>query len=190
MKKIITSCVVLVLLSACGEDGTIIDRMGRAAANTALNNAFNPDDTAANTAKDSYNSTDNTSAAAFAPEIANNLGVLDALQDVCGDNALTGTGTAATAYDTLAGYLSNDQLIVNGASGDCTGVSTNYLAVEAAALTAGTLTKCGGRTPLDDAVDVSYTVLAGGGTAISDGVGPDDQTHSLTTFPFLAAPAR
>jgi hypothetical protein len=48
---------------------------------------------------------------------------------------------------------------------------------------------CGGRNPLVDVIDASYSVLAGGSAKIGDGVAKDeDGTASLTDFPFLIAP--
>jgi hypothetical protein len=49
---------------------------------------------------------------------------------------------------------------------------------------------CGGRTLHYDAVNVYRSLLAAGTMdAVTDGVRADDQRHSGTVFPFLAAPA-
>ncbi len=49
---------------------------------------------------------------------------------------------------------------------------------------------CGGRTPLEDTIDVTYSVLAIGAlTGVTDGVPVDaDGTASLTAFPYLDTP--
>ena len=48
---------------------------------------------------------------------------------------------------------------------------------------------CGGRTPNGDAIDVYRSVLSmGQAKGIDDGVDRDEREHSITEFPFLAAP--
>ena len=48
---------------------------------------------------------------------------------------------------------------------------------------------CGGRTPNHDVIDRSYSVLINGSLGdFNDAIAADSATHSVTTFPFLAAP--
>ena len=48
---------------------------------------------------------------------------------------------------------------------------------------------CGGRTPLVDTIDVSYTALVGDlSVPIGDGIGVDERDHPAEEFPFMAAP--
>jgi hypothetical protein len=165
----------------------MIDRMGRPAANTALNNTFTADANTANTAKDNYNKAEKASWGGFATEIAKNLAILDSLDANCGNQLLAGTSAVAGRYATLAGVLADDQLYVNTASGAC----TQYLAVEANAVNAVPNNDCGGRAPSYDVIDTSYSVLAAGALAgVKDEVNADADgaIHSNTAFPFLAAP--
>lgn len=165
--------------------GAQIDRMGRPAINTALIATFEADAVAKDTAKDAYNAAGETSWSSFEGELKKNLAILDALDTKCGNQLLAGAG--ADRYATLSSVLANDQLFVNTASGTC-GV---YLGLEGefvGALKAGE-GGCGGRTPLDDVIDRSYSVLAAGIlTGVDDTITEDDAEHDLTTFPWLAAP--
>ena len=71
-----------------------------------------------------------------------------------------------------------------------------YLANEAAALgLSAAAGDCGGRTPTEDVVDESYTLLTAGVAAylgnmhaVTDGIDAGDHTPSITDFPFLQAP--
>ncbi len=169
-----------------------IDRMGRPGVNTALTNPFYRESIASEelqheTIIDAYNAPANPMRwqGLFAPEIAANLAILDALDGVCGNQLLTGPSPAAGRYDALAGVLADDRLYVNTSSGAC----GQYLAVEANALGI-TNNDCGGRTPLEDTIDTTYSLLAAGALAgVGDGVPIDaDGTASLDVFPFLADP--
>ncbi len=170
--------------------GTQIDRMGRPAINTALNHAFDST-AAAGTAKDAYTQASDPTMwnATFAPELAKNLAILDALDTVCGNQppGYTAATVAAGSYGTLAGALAGDALWLNTAGTTCGA----YLAVEANALNLEPNTDCGGRALGYDVIDVSYSVLAAGSLAspppVSDGV-PANDVAFLTTFPYLAAP--
>jgi hypothetical protein len=196
--------------------GAEIDRMGRAAINTALNNTFNPNDGTNGTsdqrgaAKDAYNAEGNQANWAklmlngklVTAEFAGNLAIIDALDGKCGNQLLaTGGGgdAGALGYAAAAGLLVDDQLYVDTTKMDCKPITMvggtplpNYLAVEARAIQLPFPT-CGGRTPLDDVIDISYTLLASGLdlTPVSDGVPKDADPAmdaSLTDFPFLNAP--
>lgn len=165
--------------------GAQIDRMGRPAINTALNATFESDAAKKDAAKDAYNAAAETSWSSFEGEFKKNLAILDSLDTNCGNQLLAGKG--ADRYATLASVLANDQIFVNTASGVC-GV---YLGLEGefvGALKAGE-GGCGGRTPLDDVIDRSYSVLAAGIlTGVDDTITKDDADHDPTTFPWLAAP--
>ena len=183
--------------------GAQIDRMGRAAVNTALNHGFDPT-AAAQTAKLDYNENGNLATwfdDAIIAEFAKNLAIIDVLDTTatetgCGNQALYNGGAAgpanAMSYFTLAAVLANDQLFLDTAKPTC-GI---YLAVEAG-LILGNYSTCGGRSPEYDVIDFSYSMLAAGldgfdtsgGTftpKIGDGVDVHDDL--LTEFPYLGAP--
>jgi hypothetical protein len=198
--------------------GTQIDRFGRPAINTALTDPFWDDGVQTleqhHARQDAYNASSDPAAwASLVLDAAQNktvvqlfssyLAIYDALDGNSDGNAATGTTTgcgnqlgfdATTGYATLATVLANDQLWVNTASGTCQG----YLSLEAATLASTTPTDCGGRTPLYDVVDITYSALANGafvtagcdtGTSsctLGDGVATDaDSMPSASTFPFL-----
>lgn len=165
--------------------GAQIDRMGRPAISTALIGTFNGDATARNALKDAYNAdtTPSTWGATWSDDIRTSLGILDSLDRNCGNQL--GADGADVRYAFLAGVLADDQLYVNSASGMC----GTYLGHEAEVLEIVEDGGCGGRTPNDDVIQRSYSVLANGSLAdIDDTITEDDAEHSATTFPFLAAP--
>ncbi len=169
--------------------GPQIDRMGRAAINTALIGPFR--DPGAGGARGEIQDVYNGAAIPslwgdqFASEMASNLAIYDALDQTCGNQLLAGDTAAPGRYDGLAGVLADDRLFVNTASGTC----QIYLGVEGNAVGIPN-TDCGGRTPLEDTIDVSYSVLAAGAlSGVTDGVPIDaDGTASLDDFPFYAPP--
>ncbi len=171
--------------------GAQIDRMGRAGVNTALVALAESSGTTAMpgsraTKRDSYNGTSDP--AMWGPmwkaEIAKNVAILDGLDTMCGNQLLAG-GTTMGAYDTLAGALADDRLYLDSRRMSC----TQYLAVEANATNVVPNMDCGGRTPNYDTIDTTYSVLAIGAlTGVDDGVAANSGMHSLTAFPFLAAP--
>jgi hypothetical protein len=169
-----------------------IDRMGRAGVNTAATAPFFRESVEEEKAhhdqvSDAYNSASDPSEwkGLFTGEIAGNIAILDSLDTVCGNQLLAGPTAVAGRYDALAGVLADDQLYVNTASGSC----GQYLAVEGNAVGI-TNSDCGGRTPLEDTIDVTYSVLAIGAlTGVGDGVPKDaDGTASITAFPYLDTP--
>ena len=90
-------------------------------------------------------------------------------------------------YWPLAEMLADDRLWVNSRSATC----TQLFAVERAAVGGepALADDCGGRTLTYDAVNVYRSLLAGGKVGgIDDGVHSDEKGHSVSTFPFLAAP--
>lgn len=169
-----------------------VDRAGRVGVTTAISNPFfretvAREQTSHDIINDDYNAESDPSrwVARFSPLFAPNLAILDSLDGVCGNQLLAGP-PGASRYKALADVLADDQLYVNTASGTC----QQYLAVEANA--AGvTNNDCGGRTPLYNTIDVTYTVLASGTLTgpITNGVfGDADGTHSITEFPFIDRP--
>jgi len=192
------------VLTGCGSDdsnpppprvGAVqIDRMGRAGVNTALTNPFFRESVASEESQherilDDYNAANDPSqwVARFSSLIAPNLAVLDGLDGVCGNQVLAGPAPVAGRYKALADILADDQLYVNTASGTC----NQYLAVEANAIGIAN-TDCGGRTPLENTIDVTYSVVAVGAlSGVTNGVTSDaDGTASLTVFPFLDRPVQ
>ncbi len=166
--------------------GTQIDRMGCSAVNTALNATFSADEAAEDAAEDAYNVASADMFSMFTSEIQANLGIYDSLDTVCGNQFNAAAALSADRYAALAGVLADDQLYVNSDASTC----TTYLAVEANATGIIPNADCGGRTPLYDTIDATYSVLAIGAlTGVSDGIAEDENPgHSATVFPWLAAP--
>jgi len=168
--------------------GAQIDRMGRPAINTALNHTFDTDTTSKNAAKDAYNDALPATWSRFESEFEKNLAILDSLDTNCGNQLLADTTkTGPDRYKTLADVLTDDQLYVDATQSTC-GV---YLGVEAefvGAVGSGA-GKCGGRTPKDDVIERSYSVLAAGAlSGVDDGITADDGAQTAT-FPFLGPPS-
>jgi hypothetical protein len=185
------------LLSACADPnqdmapappalGSQIDRMGRAGVNTAVTDPFNLNSTSKGANQDGYNASAVPAQwSQYASRFASNLAILDSLDTVCGNQLLAGPAPVAGRYNTLASVLADDQLYVNSNSGTC----NVYLAVEANAIGIAN-NDCGGRTPLVDTIDRTYSVLAAGAlSGVTDGVDRDaDGAHSSASFPFLLPP--
>jgi hypothetical protein len=173
--------------------GKQIDRMGRPGINTALTNPFALPlgplmNMTSDQTKDAYNqgtgANDPTQwATTYAPEIAINLAIYDGLDGTCGNQV---GFSAAMNYTTLAGALADDELYVNTASTTC----KQYLGVELAALSMVAPTDCGGRTPLENTIDVTYSALVTGmASGVTNGITSSaDGNANTTTFPFLGAP--
>lgn len=165
----------------------MIDRMGRPAINTACNYGDDP-------AKDSFNHAETFAAASMTTWDTNfnkNLFVFDSLDGVYQWSADGGT-PAAGAVHPLTGPLKLDVLIVDtgkacdASNGYCEG---GYLEIEAELLLGGAAHKtCGGRTPPEDVIDKTLSLLAlKAGTGVSDGVNAATKPPTRT-FPYLAAP--
>ena len=166
--------------------GEQIERMGRAAINTALSSPFASEEERGD-AEDAYNAAANPIqwTSMFTDGFAANLAIFDGLDRNCGNQLLAGDEAVPGRYDALASVLADDQLYVNTEFGTC----QTYLAVEANAL--GIVNDdCGGRTPLYDTIDVSYSVLAAGAlSGVGDGIPLDaDSEPSITELPFYAEP--
>lgn len=196
-RKTLASAIALAaLLPACNNEdmmpappalGAQIDRMGRAGVNTAVTDPFNLNSTSKGANQDGYNAAAVPAqwGSQYASRFAGNLAILDSLDTVCGNQLLAGPAPVAGRYNTLSSVLADDQIYINSSSGTC----NVYLAVEANAIGI-TNNDCGGRTPLVDTIDRTYSVLATGMLAgVTDGVPSDaDGTHSSTGFPFLLPP--
>jgi hypothetical protein len=194
-KTTLAALLLAGLLPACNESetpvppalGPQIDRMGRAGVNTAVTDPFNLNSTGKGANQDGYNAAAVPAqwGSQYAARFAGNLAVLDSLDTVCGNQLLAGPAPVAGRYNTLASVLADDQIYVNSNSGTC----NVYLAVEANAVGI-TNNDCGGRTPVVDTIDRTYSVLAAGAlSGVTDGVDRDaDGTHSSTSFPFLLPP--
>ena len=199
--------VTLFAAAACGSDNnnpakpavgkTQIDRMGRAAVNTALTNPFGlvPGKTSDQT-KDEYNAASDPAGwkASFQPAIRTHLAILDGLDGTCGNQLAAAAPLDANRYAALAGVLADDRLYLRTDKTTC-GL---YLAAEADAVN---LTQnngdCGGRTPVEDTIKETYSLLlTGKPTGITDGLavgangfGADqDGNPNATIFPFLGDP--
>jgi hypothetical protein len=168
--------------------------MGRAVVNTALTDPIYRESVAREKTQhdiitDDYNEVSDPSqwVSRFSEIIATNLAILDSIDGVCGNQILAGPTPAAGRYKTLADILADDLLYVNTASGTC----NQYLAVEANAIGV-TNTDCGGRTPLENTADISYSVfITGTLTGVTNGITVDaDGAASLTAFPFLDRPVQ
>ena len=167
---------------------TQIDRMGRAGVNTALTDPFDiVSGMTPNQVKDAYNAVTDPStwATQFKGKIATNLAILDSLDTVCGNQLLAGGSAVVGRYDTLATVLADDRLYVRTDKTTC----STYLGAEANAV--GVINDdCGGRTPLYNTIDVTYSALAiGQFSGVTNGFTSDSEgSPNATTFPFLGAP--
>lgn len=193
-KSLFVVLSLLVVGTACSTDepnpgdpmmpalGQQIDRAGRSAVSTALVATFSADDTVKGQMKDAYNADSNpaTWVSAWSGELAANLAIYDSLDTTCGNQLAA--DQVAPRYSFLASVLADDQLYINSDEGTC----DVYLAVEANALGIA-VPDCGGRTPLVDVIDVTYSALAIGAlSGVGDGVDNDtDGIYDISTFPFL-----
>jgi len=190
---------------------TQLDRMGRPTINVAVTNPFNLNYTGVGMGANgrdatrlAYNSDSNPAAwaANWTPVLAKTLAIYDGVDKVCGNQfaacgAVAGCAmghvAAAGDYNTFASVLADDQLYMNTTLTNC-GL---YLGVELASLQVpGASATCGGRTPLVNVVDETYTAAvvgaagfnANGTFAVTGGVTTKSTQASLTTFPFLTTP--
>jgi len=165
--------------------GERIDRAGRPAITAALISTFNPEGQA--TVRDAYNRSGQLNED-FTETIEQSLGVLDGLDEVCGNQLLAGAAENQPRYRPLATVLLDDQLYLHS---ERVGAPSVYLGLEAE-LVIGSETISGGgggRTPGYDVIERSYSVLAAGAlSGVDDGVGSDDEAHDEDEFPFLAEP--
>jgi hypothetical protein len=174
--------------------GDQVDRMGRPAINTALNKTFAEDAERAE-AEDAWNQNDNPAqwVEAFSADVAAATAIYDGANTFCDDNAITSCQDPAVpnaqCYGTISQVLADDRLWVNTTFNG----NSLYLGVEAEALgllPAGTA-DVGGRRPVDDVIERSYSVLALGAVAgLDDNIPVKAATQAAyeAGFPYLAEP--
>jgi len=164
--------------------GTQIDRKGRPAIDTALNDTLAKSEADKNTAHDNWNGEADTSKwSAFGPAVSASLGFLDSLDTVCGNQAASCMDTTAGCYATLGTVLANDVLVLNTAGTGPAGYLGAELEFIGAA--ADNVAK-GGRTLAEDVMDATYSVVAGTfPTIFKDGIDMPDKAPSAD-WPFLA----
>lgn len=178
---------ILAVWAATASSGEQVDRAARPLTGNALLATFGTADEAASMKID-WNRSKPADGERFAEEIAKNAALYDAFDGQCGNGFLFDREAPhAARYRKLARLLADDRLWVNSRSGTC----GQLFAVERAALAdEGDLQNdCGGRTITDNSLR-TYRSLLVNGTAfgVSDGLEGDEKAHSLTEFPFLAAP--
>jgi Domain of unknown function (DUF4331) len=168
--------------------GDQIERTARPLIKNALVGGPLAPDTESNQRKEAYNRAMPNNWAQFSADIQKTLGFYDGFDGKCGNQWLAnGEVKGPERYERLAKILADDRLWVNSKSTGC----TQFLAVELAAFkTPGVLSAdCGGRTPNYDASNIFRSLLVNGTTTgVDDGLKHDDKMHSITNFPFLAAP--
>lgn len=163
--------------------GSRIDRAGRPAITAALISTFNPD--GRETVRAAYNRSGQFNED-FRETIEQSLGVLDGLDEVCGNQLLAAENEPR--YSPLASVLLDDQLYVDS---DRVAAPSVYLGLEAELVLGAENVSGGGggRAPGDDVIERSYSVLAAGLLeGVDDGVDADDESHDADDFPFLAEP--
>lgn len=193
------------------ELGPQLERMGRAAINTATIDTFlifdetqplgiaPSNDDARSASQDLYNAStvaqasDENDPAYAIPTMALQLTVLDALDGVCSNQAFScpdpATGAPIECYGTLASVLAADVLWVKTDAATCgayLGVEANF-AAGAGVPGFEANDDCGGRRPVDDTIATTYTIVAG--AAFDDLItAPQDVQDAAAAFPYLAAP--
>ncbi len=164
-----------------------LDRAARPLTGNALLGTLASDEVS-DQLKEDYNAATPATSGRFVAEIQKDLGLYDAFDGQCGNQLLAEPkATPSKRYLALATLLADDRLWVNSASTVC----TQLMAVELASLAGRKSLKsdCGGRTPNYNAVNVYRSLLVDGtNVSVTDGVEHDDHEHSITVFPFLAAP--
>jgi hypothetical protein len=162
-------------------DDVRIDRMGRPLTGNGLLAHLGSDEEA-DAYKLRYNAATPETAAEFVPVIARSLALYDGYDGRCGNQLMVDRAAPpGKRYLPLARLLADDRLWIDSTATTCTALFGVELGLH----------DCGGRTLHYDAVNVYRSLLAGGtNDAVTDGVRTDDQRHSDTVFPFLAAPAQ
>ena len=178
--------------------GPQIDRMGRPAISTALVTRFGVSVEAHEAAVDMYNEDDDadTWVATYVPDLHLSLAIYDSLDEQEGNQPLYDDNPdvadceitpEADCYSTLATVLTNDWLVLNADGSEGAG----YLGVETEIIGGEEVNVArGGRLPVDDVIDISYSVLSG---TISNGVIVGDtidapESALVEDFPYLADP--
>ena len=164
--------------------GVAIDRVGRPAILTALVSVFEIS-TIRGDNRDAYNAARREDWIMFTDNIRDNLALYDGLDGQCGNQLAADLSlTGPFRYNTLASVLTDDRLYVNTTSNSC----SQYLGVELDVTNLAKNSECGGRTPTNDVIDVSYSAIINDlSFFVTDGVSSDNVVQSLDFFPFLAA---
>lgn len=162
------------------KDGKPIDRAGRPLTGNAMLGFLAGADVS-NSLKEDYNHATPSTAQQFIPEIEKTLGIYDGFDGQCGNSFLADSSVQSPArYQALATLLADDRLWIDSDATLC----AEFFSVEL-----GDTIHCGGRTPLEDAIDVYRSELVTGRQkGVDDGVDRDEREHSMSEFPFLAAP--
>ncbi len=168
--------------------GNPIERTARPLIKNALVGGPLAPEAVSNRRKEAYNRVGLDGWIQFSRDIDRTLGLYDGFDGTCGNQWLADTkAEPSKRYQKLASLLADDRIWVNSASATC----TQFLAVEFTALrTPGALPEdCGGRTPNYDASNIFRSLLIDGTSNRGvDGLNHDENIHSTTDFPFLAAP--
>jgi len=169
---------LLAVWATTSDDKHQIDRMGRPLTGNALLGTIGPEEIS-DRLKEDYNAATPATSGKFIGEIEKGLALYDGFDGACG-NAWLADANAQHRYRPLATLLADDRLWVDSRATAC----RQFFAVEL-----GRAGDCGGRTPIEDDVDVYRSLLANGtASGVDDGVDRDDREHSTSVFPFLAAP--
>lgn len=155
-----------------------LDRMGRPLTANALLGPLEPA-AVVNARKEAWNRAAPPQWPQFVAPVARTLALYDGFDGRCGNQWLAADPPAPT-YLPLAALLVDDRLWVDSRATRC----SDFLAVER-----GVAGDCGGRTPVQDAVDVYRALLVDGRTSsVPDGADRDDGAHDARRFPFLGPP--
>jgi hypothetical protein len=168
--------------------GKAIERVGRPLIANGFVKPLAPE-AANNARKEEYNAAPRSAWSSFAGDIRETIAVYDGFDGVCGNQWLADAKAAPSSrYAKLAAALADDRLWIDSRAPRC----ETFLALEKLALDGApepVTADCGGRTPNYDTVDEMRSLLvADCGPAMEDGVAADDGKHSVSEFPFLAAP--
>lgn len=159
-----------------------IDRAGRVLTGNALLGTLDGEDVS-NRLKERYNAIEPKDGAEFVPEIEKGLALYDGFDGRCG-NSLLAAPEPARRYRALAQLLADDRLWIDSRRRRC----EQPFAVELAQAAGRSQYRrdCGGRTPLQTAINVYRSLLVDASTDdISDGLLRDEKTPSVSEFPFL-----
>jgi hypothetical protein len=195
-----SSIVISIDLSAVNKGGDLLavwattstsdkqlNRVGRPLTKNALLGLLQPDEVG-DRLKEDWNMATPATSARFIPEIQKALAIYDGFDADCGNQWLADREAApALRYRALAALLTDDRLWVNSASSVC----TQLFAVERSSLGDESALRgdCGGRSPNYNASNIWRSLLVlGAPVGVDDGLDHDENQHSATVFPFLAAP--
>jgi hypothetical protein len=163
-----------------------IDRAGRVLTGNALLGTLDGEEVS-DRLKERYNAIAPAQGGEFVPEIEKGLALYDGFDGRCGNSLLAAPG--AQRYRALAQLLADDRLWIDSRRRRC----EQPFAVELAQAAGRRVYRrdCGGRTPLQAAINVYRSLLVDGRTdSVSDGLLRDEKTPSVSRFPFLVPAER